>query len=46
MKPSRGLGAFAIAIMALGGPGGLLVSATVGGIAGHELAHNRRKRCG
>lgn len=30
----------------IGGPGGLLAGAAAGGIAGHELAHNRRKHCG
>lgn len=29
----------------LGGTGGTLVGAAAGGVAGHELAHNRRKRC-
>jgi len=29
----------------IGGPGGLLVGAAAGGVAGHELSHNRRKRC-
>jgi predicted lipid-binding transport protein (Tim44 family) len=29
----------------IGGPGGLIVGAAAGGIAGHELAHNRRKHC-
>ena len=29
----------------VGGPGGLLVGAAAGGLAGHELAHNRRKHC-
>lgn len=29
----------------LGGTGGLLVGAAAGGLAGHELAHNRKKHC-
>lgn len=29
----------------VGGPGGMLVGAAAGGLAGHELAHNRRKHC-
>jgi osmotically inducible lipoprotein OsmB len=29
----------------IGGTGGTVVGAAAGGVAGHELAHNRRKRC-
>lgn len=29
----------------VGGAGGTLIGAAAGGLAGHELAHNRRKRC-
>jgi len=29
----------------VGGTGGVLVGAAAGGVAGHELAHNGRKRC-
>lgn len=29
----------------IGGTGGVLVGAAAGGVAGHSLAHNRRKKC-
>jgi osmotically inducible lipoprotein OsmB len=29
----------------IGGTGGTLLGAAAGGVAGHELSHNRRKRC-
>jgi len=40
-----GVGGALLGHAILGGPGGLLVGAAAGGIAGHELAHNRRKHC-
>lgn len=41
-----GVGGAVLGHAIIGGPGGLLVGAAAGGIAGHELAHNRRKHCG